>query len=231
MPTTMFSAAVTAALLTAALAAVPAGAADDPPQRTISVSGTANIAAANDTGGFTTGVEVRRSKPSDALQSAAARMQHILDALAAQGIARKDIQTQRSDVRRERRKRVVLYVATTTVSVTVREVLHTGRAISAAVEAGANRLSGPRFWRSSTRDLYEKAMIDALHKARAKAQALAADEGVTLGPVQTIDEGEPEYDYAADGGGYAGAPAKATTPVRPGRTKVTAAVSVVYAIS
>ena len=214
------------ALLIAGLAAVPAGAqSDDPPQRTISVSGNANVTAANDTAGFVTGVDVRRSTPSAALRSASARTQHILDALAAQGIDRDDIQTRRTDVRRERRKRVVLYVATSTVSVTVREVLRTGRAISAAVEAGANRLSGPRFWRSNTRDLYEKALIQALHKARAKAQALAADEGVKLGPVQTISEGDFDtYTYDSS----AGAQSEASAPVRPGRSRVSADVSVVY---
>src|SRR4051812_32170314 len=100
MPTTILRAAVALALL----AAVPAGAAtDDPPQRTISVTGSANVTAANDTAGFTTGVDVRRASPSTALRAAAARMQHILDALTAQGIARNDIQTRRADVRRERR--------------------------------------------------------------------------------------------------------------------------------
>jgi hypothetical protein len=214
------------ALLIAGLAAVPAGAqSDDPPQRTISVSGNANVTAANDTAGFTTGVDVRRSSPSAALRSASARMQHILDALAAEGVERDDIQTQRTDVRRERRKKAVLYVATSTVSVTVREVLHTGRAISAAVEAGANRLSGPRFWRSNTRDLYEQALIQALHKARAKAKALAADEGVKLGPVQTISEGDFDtFTYDSASGGQS----EASAPVRPGRSRVSTAVSVVY---
>ena len=227
MTTTTFRAAVAAALLVAALAAGPA-AADDPPQRTIAVTGTASLAAANDTAGFTTGVDVRRASPSVALRAAAARMQHVLDALAAQGIARNDIQTRRADVRRERRGHAVVYVATSTVLVTVREVLHTGRAISAAIEAGANRLSGPRFWRSNTRDLYQRALIQALHKARAKAQALAADEGVTLGPVQTITEGgapDVGYDNASSG-----ASAEPSMPVRPGRTKVTADIAVVYAL-
>jgi uncharacterized protein YggE len=228
MPTTRFV--LAGALVLAALSAVPAHAAEDSePQRTISVSGSANLTAANDTAGFVTGVDVRRSSASAALKSASARMQHILDALAAQGIDRDDIQTRRTDVRRERRKHVVLYVATSTVSVTVRLVTRTGRAISAAIDAGANRLSGPRFWRSNTRDLYQRALVQALHKARAKAQALAADEGVTLGPVQNISEGTtPDYDYeqAASGGGSSDAAA----PVRPGRTRVTADVSVVYAL-
>jgi uncharacterized protein YggE len=151
-------------------------------------------------------------------------MQRVLDALAAQGVARRDVRTEHVGVARVSRHHVVAYVSTNSVFVTVRAIQRTGSVIAAAVRAGANRLSGPSFWRSSTKDLYQQALIAALRKARAKAEALAAEAGATLGAVQTITEG----DVAAYSYDSSGASAKAPAPVRPGRTKVTADISVVY---
>jgi uncharacterized protein YggE len=214
-------------LALAALAvSAPAALADDPPQRTITVAGNAAVTAANDTAGFTTGVSVRRSGAADALHATSARMQRVLAALEAQGVARRDIRTEHVGVARVRRHHVVAYVGTSSVFVTVRAIQRTGSVIDAAVQAGANRLSGPSFWRSSTSDLYQRALIAALRKARAKAEALAAEAGATLGAVQTITEGDvPAYSYDSSG-----ASAKAPAPVRPGRTKVTADIAVVYTL-
>src|SRR4051794_34340711 len=212
-------------LAMAALAfAAPAAAADDPPQRTITVAGRAAVTAANDTAGFTTGVSVRRSGAAEALRATSARMQRVLSALEAQGIARRDIRTDHVGVARVRRHRVVAYVGSSSVFVTVRAIGDTGAVIDAALGAGANRLSGPSFWRSSRSDLYQRALISALRKARAKAEALAAEAGATLGAVQTITEGDvPDYSYDSSSGSTA-----APAPVRPGRTKVTADIAVVY---
>lgn len=204
---------------------VPAAAADDPPQRTISVAGTAAVTAANDTAGFTTGVTVRRSGATEALRAASARMRRVLAAVGDEGVARADIRTQRVDVVRVHRHHVAAYNATSTVFVTMHAIQRTGTVIDAAVQAGANRLSGPRFWRSSTKDLYQRALIAALRKARAKAEALAAEAGATLGAVQTITEGGSEPFSYSDSGASLAAP---SAPVRPGRTRVTAEVSVVY---
>src|SRR4051794_3510236 len=209
-------------LAMAALAvAAPAALADDPPSRTITVAGSAALTAANDTAGFTTGVSVRRSGAAEALRATSARMQRVLDALAGQGVARRDVRTEHVGVMRVRRHHVVAYVGTSSVFVTVRAVQRTGSVIDAAVGAGANRLSGPSFWRSKTSDLYQRALISALRRARAKAQALAAEAGATLGAVQTIAEGDvPAYSYDSSAGSTA-----APAPVRPGRTKVTADVA------
>src|SRR4051794_17992683 len=125
MRTLSFPAAAIAALLVWAAPAI----ADDPPQRTITVAGTAALTAANDTAGFTTGVTVRRSGAAEALRAASARMQRVLSALGDQGIARNDIRTQRVDVTRMRRRHVVVYAATSTVFVTVRAVQRTGSVI------------------------------------------------------------------------------------------------------
>ena len=215
---------LTLAAAAAFVCCASSAAADDPPQRTISVAGTAAVTAANDTSGFTTGVTVRRSSAAAALRAASARMQRVLSALDAAGIARRDVRTQRVDVTRTRRRHTVGYDAISTVFVTVRAVQRTGSVVDAAVRAGANRLAGLRFWRSGTKDLYQQALIAALRKARAKAQALATEAGATLGAVQTISEGGVQsFSYDSSAGSVA-----APAPVRPGRSKITADVAVVY---
>lgn len=217
----------------AGLGASPARAQDDADRRTISVTGNAAVTAANDTAGFTTGVDARRSSPGAALSSASSTMRRVLAAIRGEEVADSDIRTRRVGVHRSIRRvggrRIVTYVATNTVFVTVRDLKRTGATIDAAVDAGATRVSGPSFWRASTRDLYRRALVLALHKARDKAQALAADSGTTLGEVLSITEsGAVVHQYTLSDSSGASAPA---TPIEPGRTRVTADLTAVFAMS
>ena len=220
--------ALTATLAAALLAAAPAHAQDEPEPRAITVAGAATIRVVNDTAGFTTGVEVRRATARAALREASRRMSSVLAAIRRGGVADADVRTSRVGVHRVKRRGVVSYAAVNTVSVTVRAIATTGAVIDAAVRSGANVVSGPRFWRADTRDLYRRALVAALRNARAKAEALAADSGATLGPVQRIAESGVDVVYeeaSSDAQGAVGA------PVRSGRTRVTAELTAVFAIA
>lgn len=212
---------------TACLGAAPASAQDDSGGRSIAVTGTATVTAPNDTAGFSAGVDARRTTPGAALRAASADMRRVVAALRTAGVEADDIRTRQVTVRRVTRRRVVRYVAINAVSVVVRAIRTTGAVIDAAVDAGATRVNGPTFWRSSTAGLYRQALVRALGKARAKARALAADAGATLGDVRSITESGAEiasYDSAAGG--------QATpSPVNPGRTTVTADLTAVFAMS
>jgi uncharacterized protein YggE len=230
-----------------AAAAVLGGApalAQDSTERSIAVTGSASRTAANDRAGFSTGVQVRRSSPAVALRHGSALMYRVLAAIEAQGIARRDIRTQRVDVRKlvERRRKdgptTVVYVATNTVSVTVRAIGDTGAVMDAAIGGGANRLNGPWFWRSSKAGLYRQALVLALRKARRKGETLATEAGVALGAVLTIREsGADVVTYDASRAYSYAAPAPLpvasliAAPIRPGRTRVTADLTAVFAIS
>ena len=178
---------------------------------------------------------MRRSTPGAALRSASATMRRVLAALGRQDIADKDIRTQRVGVHRTVRRfdgrRLVTYVATNTVFVTVRAIKRTGAAIDAAVAAGATRVSGPSFWRASTRDLYRRALVLALHKARDKAEALAADSGTTLGEVLSIAESGADVRVYADRDSSGAGSAAPETPIATGRTRVTADLTAVFGMS
>jgi uncharacterized protein YggE len=158
-------------------------------------------------------------------------MRRVIAAIEAGGVAARDIKTQHVGVQRSvRRHHPVSYIATNSVSVVVHAIRTTGAVIDAAVGAGATRVSGPSFWRSRTADLYQQALIAALHKARAKAQALAADSGATLGDVQSIIESGAQVQSLGDSNASIKAPSP-STPVQPGRSTVTADLTAVFAIA
>jgi uncharacterized protein YggE len=160
----------------------------------------------------------------------------VLDALAAQGIAKDDIQTQTvglgRTVRRtgkHRRKRRVVYRASNSVDVTVHDVSKTGAVIQAAVDAGATGVSGVEFSASNSEGLYDQALGLAYDNARSKATALAARAGMTLDKPISIQEGQ--QDVFPEPGGAQSAPAPTAPPIEPGTATVTAIVTVVFAMS
>jgi uncharacterized protein len=202
-------------------------------QRTITVIGSGSVTAANDTALLSLGVSTTRSTASKALAATSARTRRVLAALAAQGIAAEDIQTQAAGLRRsvqratKHRKRKVVYIASNSVSVTVRSVSKTGAVISAAVKAGATHVGEIEFFPSNERDLYRQSLVLAYDDAREKAALLAERAGVTLGRPLSIFEGSDNFEPLASE-----APGGATpAPIEPGTSDIGAFVTVVFAIS
>jgi uncharacterized protein YggE len=216
--------------------AAPADAQAPSGQRTIAVVGNASVTAPNDTATVSFGVTTRHSTATGALADTSARTRRVLDALAAQGIAKADIQTQTvglgRTVRRtgkHRRKRRVVYTASNSVDVTVHDVSKTGAVIQAAVDAGATRVSGVEFSASNSEGLYDKALGLAYDNARSKAAALAERAGMTLGDPISIQEGQQDVFAVPDQA--QSAPAAGAPPIEPGTATVTAIVTVVFAMS
>lgn len=221
-----------ATLVASAAAASPALAQDEDDRRSISVFGSAGVTVVNDTAGFSTGVSERRSTPNLALRAASLEMQQVLGALRRAGVSDADLRTTNVSVRRVYRDgEPAGHLATQSVAVTVRAIDTTGGVMDAAVQAGADRLSGPRFWAADTSGLYRQALAGALRRARDKAQALAAESGASLGEVLSISESGadvvhlPASAESAPGGG-----AKDVT-VRPGRSRVRAELTAVFALT
>lgn len=228
-----------ALLLCVALAlavAAPARAQAPAGQRTITVVGSASVTAPNDTATVSFGVTTRHRTATAALADTSARTRRVLGALAAQGIAKADIQTQTvglgRTVRRtgkHRRKRRVVYTASNSVDVTVHDISKTGAVIQAAVDAGATRVSGVEFSASNAEGLYGQALGLAYDDARSKAAALAARAGMRLGAPISIQEGQQDF-FPASGEAQS-APAPTAPPIEPGTATVTATVTVVFAMS
>lgn len=215
------------------MAAAPARAQTASDQRTITVTGSGLVDAPNDTAALGLTVRTRHSTAVRALADTSARTRRVLAALAAQGIASGDIQTQTVGVsrslgpKRKHGKRKVFYSASTSLSVIVRQVSKAGGVIAAAVKAGVTRVEGIEFFPSNESGLYRQALGLAYDDAREKAALLADRADVTLGRPLSIIEGQDNFEPASgDVQSFS-----TSVPILPGTATISALVTVVFAIS
>lgn len=224
------------ALLLFALVAAPAQAQTEE-TRSISVEGTTSRLVDNDTARFSASVVARRKTASDALAAAGRTTRRILASLAELGVAREDTRTTSVTVRRvfvrdpdTRRLRVVGYRARSSVRATVRELSDVGTAIDAVIRAGATDVGSVTFFPGDTDAAYLEVLGAAFDIARAKAELLAEKSGLTLGAARHISEGIEEefFTTEADSLRVGGGGGESAPPIRAGRTRVEATVSVVF---
>ncbi len=210
------------------------GAADDPP-RTLSVTGSGRVAAAPDAALLEAGATREASEAAAAIAANGEVMTRVLAALRDEGIAEKDIQTTQLRLapyhpQGARGGPIAGYRATSRVRVRVRDLERAGPVLDALVGAGANELGGLSFVVLESEPLLDRARAAAVADARRKAQLLAREAGVGLGPVLEIRDG------AAPGpigrGGFRGEAMMAAqaVPVATGELEFNAQVSVVYAL-
>jgi uncharacterized protein YggE len=195
----------------------------------ITVQGTASVAAVPDRAELSFGVESQGQTAKAALAANAAEMRLVIAAVKAAGGV--DVKTQSVSLspRYGEQNAVQAFVATNSVSATIREIGKAGALIDAAVSAGANQVYGPSLSRGDQGDLYRGALKAAVVDARASAQALASASNLSLGRITGIVEGggsAPQPYAAADKAMEAG-----STPIEPGTQRVTATVSVTFGVS
>ena len=212
--------------LAAVLVLVAAGSTDSSPSGGITVNGMGVATTVPDRAAFSFGVTAQAATASAALSRTSDAIAKVVAALKAHGIAGADIQTQSVSLnpRTSDNGEIVGYTASSSVSAQS-TVAKAGETIDAAVAAGATDVSGPAFTTADQDALYRQALKNAIADAKSKAQALATASGVSLGGVTTVVEGSsgpiPFVDKAA-------AP---TTPVEPGTQRVTASVTVTFALA
>jgi uncharacterized protein len=195
----------------------------------ITVQGTASVTSVPDRAELSFGVESQGSSARAALSANAAEMRRVIAALKAAGAT--DVKTQYVSLspRYNDKSEPQGFVATNSVSATVKELAKAGAVIDAAVDAGANQVNGPSLSRGDQAELYRQALKAAVANARLNAQALASAANVSLGRVTAIAEGggapQPVQFAAAD---------KAmaeSTPIEPGTQQTTANVTVTFSVS
>lgn len=226
---------VAVALLTlAALSGIarPEGAksAAEDGQDTISVTGYGTVQTVPDEATFSFGVVTKARTAGEALAANAAEARRVIAALLVAGVDRSDIRTELVSLspRVSDNGDVILgYTAQNSVSVTLRNLDKAGVVVDAAVAAGANNVDGPALAKRNQDRLYREALRDAYDDAHAKAQALAAASGRTLGKAQTVAEGGAVQPVMLGKATDAAAP----TPIEPGTQDIQATVSVTFALS
>ncbi|MDQ3549564.1 MAG: SIMPL domain-containing protein [Chloroflexota bacterium] len=218
-----------------------ATAAETDATRTISVNGEGRVSLAPDVVMMSVGVDERDADLTAAQAAAAEKMDAIIAALRANGVAEDDIQTGNYSVYAERDyeregQPVTGYVVSHTVTAKVRDIDNSGTVVAAAIDAGANNVGGIWFGLDDPAAAIEQARELAVADAEAKATDLARLANATLGPIQVISEGyapsSPPVAYDGGGAAFDEAARSSIAPsINPGQTEVVLTVYVTYAIS
>lgn len=184
------------------------------------------------------GVETFAPQVSQATSENEATIQAIMDALTAQGIEPKDIQTTNYNLWAEQiygdqgPEGIAGYRVNNQVNVTIRDIDKVGDVLTAVTEAGANNIFGVYFSVADPAALEDEARAAAVADARQRAASLAELGGVELGDVQIISEvvGQtPMFPIGMGGGGFAMEQA-ATTSISPGQLSYNVQVQVTFGI-
>jgi uncharacterized protein YggE len=195
----------------------------------ITVQGTASVTTVPDRAELSFGVESKGASARSALSANATEMRRVIAALKAAGAT--DVKTQYVSLSPQYNEKSEAqgFMATNTVSATIKELAKAGAVIDGAVNAGANQVYGPSLSHGDQDELYRQALKAAVANARANAQALASASNLSLGRVTAIVEGggapQPVPFAAAD---------KAmaeSTPIEPGTQQTTASVTVTFSAS
>ena len=205
-------------------------AADSPTKKKITVTGNGTVTTVPDRAAFDFSVTSQAATAKAALAQNADAAAAVIAALKSAGIAPADLQTGQVSLNPQFNQAgtdVVGYTATNTVTAKT-SIAKAGSIVDAAVNAGANGVSGPSLARSDSDALYRDALKAAVADAGEKAKALAAASGLTLGGVQVIVEGaqaSPPIPFASKDAASAG------TPIEPGTQEIGASVTVTYEAS
>jgi hypothetical protein len=204
--------------------------------RSMNVSGTGRVTLVPDIARINIGVRTEADLVSDALDDNTRQANAIAKELKDLGIAEEDIQTSNFNVYPAERYDPMTgtvqgryFVVENTVNVTVRDLSSLGSALSAVVEAGSNTIYGISFDVEDREAAVEEALKLAIEDAKAKAQAIAADAGVKLGDLISINVysgNAPITYYDAKGGAYA----EANVPIAAGTLSIVMDCSLTYEI-
>jgi uncharacterized protein YggE len=192
---------------------------------TVTASGVGSVQAVPNEAQMSFGVESRAATAKAAVAANADAMRKVLNALRQAGA--REIQTQWVSVYPVSGENGTIdgYSASNSVSA-VSDVEDAAALIDAAVEAGANQVSGPGMSSSNAEELYRRALAKAVDEARARAEVLAKAAGRSLGEITSIVESSAAMPLP-----YAERAAlDAATPIVPDEQETTATVTVTFAL-
>ncbi len=234
--------AVLGALVLAACGTPLAPAAQTSPSEqphTITVTGNGSAYGTPDKAVATVGIEERNRDAKEAVGTANAKMNAIMDAMKALGIDPKDLQTTNFSIYAQQDYSpdgtpltTYTYVVNNTLNIIIRDLGKVGEVLGQAIEAGANSVGGVSFGVEDQTALEAQARDLAMADAKARAEQLARAAGVTLDTPMTISEyTSGPIMYASDVKAVGlGAGGSAPVPVASGQLQVTMQVNVTYII-
>ncbi|MBX3065769.1 MAG: SIMPL domain-containing protein [Anaerolineae bacterium] len=239
---------VTALAFTATSAPRPAEAQGNPiTPNTVSVTGIGVSNGAPDAASVNLGVEVVSQDAAQAFNDANTLIEKVTQAIIDAGVAQDQITTTSVNIYSQPiqpmgpAEGTNATARTYTASILLRiqvldegtngQATKVGQVINAAVEAGANVINGIEIYLNNTKTLEDDARVKAVADARARAEALAAAVGGTVGAVVAMEEytsvSGPVY-YAGRGGGGGGS---AEASISQGQFTVSVQVRVTFALN
>lgn len=222
-----------------ALVAAPAAASDSVPS--ISAQGVGRATGVPDVLTVAFGVHTEGASAQQTLSDNSAKTKAVLDALKAQGVADKDVQTTyitvgpRYDAGAP--PRIVGFNADNSFTVKLRDLTQAGSQIDTLVGVGGDALQvrGIGYSMNDSTALLAEARSDAVKRATEQAQQMAQAAGVKLGKVRTITELQTPMGYPMDRFGVAlgqsAAASPASVPLAAGSQELTLTVTVVFDIA
>jgi len=186
------------------------------------------------------GVEAEAKTVAQAQRDAAGAMDGVMKALKANGVADKDIQTQRFSIdpmRKwiddEQRYIILSYRVTNIVVAKIRQIDKAGSAIDAVAEGGGDltRINDINFSIDDPTPYYKEARANAIEDAMAKAEQMADSADIKLGKLSYISESTPvspvvirDSLFKAEGA------APSATSISAGELEIQVTVQMVYTI-
>ncbi len=168
-----------------------------PPKVGVLVTGEGKVMAVPDVAIFSLGVEAEAKTVAEAQRQADEAMNKVMKALTVNGVAEKDIQTQRLSIypirrwiEKERREEIIGYRVTNNVTAKIRKIDKAGAIIDAVVEAGGDfiRIQGINFTIDDPTPYLREAREKAVKEGVAKAKQVAEVAGIKLGKLIYISE-------------------------------------------
>jgi uncharacterized protein YggE len=201
-------------------------------------SGEGKVIVTPDIATVSLGIEAQEATVSEAQAEAQSAMDRVMHALATNGVAEKDIQTQYFNISQitrwddnNQQETVIGYRVTNTVTAKIRDVTKAGIVIDAVSLAGGDltRVNYITFSVDDPTRYHDEARDKAMADARGKAEQLASLAGVKLGKPTYISESSYSPPVYREVPVEPVAPAPAT-PISPGEMEITLNVQVVYSI-
>ncbi len=225
----------------AAAIAITGPALAEKPNRTLAVTGTAEVTVSPDICYMTfTVITEHKSRAAKAYQDNNRTMIAVRDAIRKAGVEQKDIQTQGFSItpqyhwnKDHDRNIFDGYKVAHNLHVKVRNLENVSGVLDAGVTAGATQVSGVDFTVENPKKYLLDARVEAIKAARKKAELIAETAGVELLKPITISEYEPgawnryaQANVSFRTGGVSGQGAS----LAPGEVKLTLTMNITYEI-
>ncbi|MBI5466343.1 MAG: SIMPL domain-containing protein [Candidatus Kerfeldbacteria bacterium] len=162
---------------------------------TIAVTAEGKVTAIPDVGLISLAVESRGLKVNDIQANNTRKINDIMTYLKGLGVDKKDLRTTQYNLApvysydpKTGKQNLDGYSLNQTVEVKIRQLDKVGDVLAGSLERGANQVGQLSFTIDDPDKLQQEARLQAIAKARAKAEDLARAAGVTLGKVRSFSE-------------------------------------------